>query len=96
MFLLHAYPLKFFLAVSIVMFSTFEHSVDFLYRKVVQKRKQDCSKIQQLGVTCLAGYAAGSIGSFISNPADNIVASLYNKKADSLLLVLSLPYSIGW
>ena len=56
-----------------VMFSTFEHSVDFLYRKVVQKRKEDCSKGQQLGVTCLAGYAAGSVDSLISNPADNML-----------------------
>lgn len=76
-----------FLAVSMVMFSTFEHSVDFLYRNVVKRKKEDCSKAQQLGVTCLAGYAAGSVGSFISNPADNIVASLYNRKADSLVLV---------
>lgn len=73
-----------------VMFSTFEHSVDFLYRNVIQSRKEDCSKAQQLGVTCLAGYAAGSVGSFISNPADNIVACLYNKKADSLILVSSI------
>lgn len=69
------------------MFSTFEHSVDFLYRDIVKRKKEDCSKAQQLGVTCLAGYAAGSVGSFISNPADNIVASLYNRKADSLVLV---------
>lgn len=72
-----------------VMFSTFEHSVDFLYRNVVKRKKEECSKAQQLGVTCLAGYTAGSVGSFISNPADNIVASLYNRKADSLMLVFS-------
>ncbi|KAG8660116.1 hypothetical protein MANES_02G115800v8 [Manihot esculenta] len=60
----------------------------FLYRNVIQSRKEDCSKAQQLGVTCLAGYAAGSVGSFISNPADNIVACLYNKKADSLILAV--------
>lgn len=77
-------------AVSMVMFATFEHSVDFLYRKVVQRRKEDCSIAQQLGVTCLAGYASGSVGSIISNPADNIVASLYNKKANSLKQVLSI------
>lgn len=69
---------------SVVMFSTFEHSVDFLYRKVMQMKKEDCTKAQQLGVTCLAGYAAGSAGSIVSNPADNIVASLNNKKANSL------------
>lgn len=75
-------------SVSMVMFSTFEHSVDFLYRNVVKRKKEDCSIGQQLGVTCLAGYAAGSVGSFISNPADNIVSSLYNRKADSLALAI--------
>ncbi|GAA0142324.1 mitochondrial carrier protein [Lithospermum erythrorhizon] len=73
---------------SMVMFSTFEHSVNFLYERVIQKRKEDCSKLQQLGVTCLAGYAAGSVGSIISNPADNIVASLNNRKADSFRLTI--------
>nr|XP_033510112.1 mitochondrial phosphate carrier protein 1, mitochondrial-like isoform X2 [Nicotiana tomentosiformis] len=54
----------------------------------VAKRKEECSRAQQLGVTCFAGYAAGSIGSIISNPADNIVASLNNKKASSLKLAV--------
>ncbi|XP_060168747.1 mitochondrial phosphate carrier protein 1, mitochondrial-like isoform X1 [Lycium barbarum] len=69
---------------SMIMFSTFEHSVDLMYRKVIQKRKEDCSRAQQLGVTCLSGYAAGSVGTVISNPADNIVSSLYNKKAETI------------
>ncbi|XP_052188891.1 mitochondrial phosphate carrier protein 1, mitochondrial [Diospyros lotus] len=73
---------------SMVMFSTFEHSVNFLYCNVIQRKKEDCSKSQQLAVTCLAGYAAGSVGSIISNPADNIVASVYNQKAGSLLLAV--------
>ncbi|XP_057759316.1 mitochondrial phosphate carrier protein 1, mitochondrial [Arachis stenosperma] len=73
---------------SMVMFATFEHSVDFLYRNVAKRRKEDCSIAQQLGVTCIAGYAAGSVGSFISNPADNIVSSLYNRKADSFMLAI--------
>lgn len=80
----------FLVAVSIVMFSTFEHTVNFLYKKLIQKRREDCSRTQQLSVTCLAGYAAGSVGSIISNPADNIVASLNNKKASSLKLVNTL------
>lgn len=70
---------------SMLMFSTFEHSVDLMYRNVIRRRKEDCSKTQQLGVTCLAGYVAGAFGTFISNPADNIISSLYNKKADSVL-----------
>ncbi|CAH9098393.1 unnamed protein product [Cuscuta epithymum] len=73
---------------SVVMFSTFEHTVDFMYKKIIQRRKEECSRMQQLGVTCLAGYAAGSIGSIVSNPADNIVASLYNKKALTLKLAV--------
>ena len=76
-----------FLAVSMIMFTTFEHSVDFLYSNVIQTRKENCSKAQQLGVTCLAGYAAGAVGTIISNPADNIVSSLYNKKADTIMQV---------
>ncbi|KAK3019311.1 hypothetical protein RJ639_004631 [Escallonia herrerae] len=73
---------------SMVMFSTFEHTVDFLYSNVIKRRKEECSRPQQLGVTCLAGYAAGSVGSIISNPADNIVASLCNRKADSLKMAV--------
>lgn len=72
------------------MFSTFEHSVNFIYQNIIQRRKEDCSRTQQLGVTCLAGYTAGAFGTFVSNPADNIVSSLYNKKADNVLQVGSL------
>ncbi|KAD7478889.1 hypothetical protein E3N88_02025 [Mikania micrantha] len=70
---------------SMIMFTTFEHSVDFIYRKLVQRRKEECSRIQQLGVTCVAGYTAGAVGTLVSNPADNIVSSLYNKKANTVL-----------
>ncbi|KAK3013667.1 hypothetical protein RJ639_008538 [Escallonia herrerae] len=73
---------------SVVMFSTFKFSVDFVYSNVIKRRKEECSRPQQLGVTCLAGYAAGSVGSIISNPADNIVASLCNRKADSLKMAV--------
>ncbi|XP_068646880.1 mitochondrial phosphate carrier protein 1, mitochondrial [Aristolochia californica] len=77
---------------SILMFSTFEHSVDFIYQFIIQRRKDDCSRAQQLGVTFMAGYASGAIGTIVSNPADNIVASLYNKKAKN---VLQVARSIG-
>ncbi|XP_034681541.1 mitochondrial phosphate carrier protein 1, mitochondrial-like [Vitis riparia] len=70
---------------SMTMFSTFEHSIDFIYDNIIQKKKEDCSVAQQLGVTCLAGYAAGAFGTLISNPADNIVSSLYNKNAENVL-----------
>ncbi|WKA06991.1 hypothetical protein VitviT2T_024863 [Vitis vinifera] len=31
---------------SMIMLSTFEHSVDFLYRNVIHRRKEDCSSVQ--------------------------------------------------
>lgn len=70
-----------------VMFTTFEHSVELMYRNIIQRKREDCSKAQQLAVTCLAGYAAGAVGTVISNPADNIVSSLYNQKAATIMQV---------
>lgn len=64
-----------------LMFSTFEHSVDFLYNKVLQRPKNDCSRVQQLGITCVAGYMSGVTGTFISNPADILITALNNDKS---------------
>ncbi|KAL5818907.1 hypothetical protein ACOSQ4_022749 [Xanthoceras sorbifolium] len=47
-------------SVSIVMFSTFEHFVDFLCRNVV-KRKEDCSMAQQPGLIALCWPTIGGI-----------------------------------
>lgn len=74
------------------MFTTFEHSVDLMYRNIIQRKREDCSTAQKLAVTCLAGYAAGAVGTVISNPADNIVSSLYNKKAASVMQVFCRDY----
>lgn len=76
------------------MFSSFEHTVDILYHHVIQKRREDCSRAQQLGVTCIAGYTSGAIGTIVSNPADNIVASLYNKKANGIVQVTSTYWAV--
>lgn len=73
---------------SISMFSTFEHSVNLIYRNIMHRRKEDCSTTQQLGVTCLAAYAAGAVGTVISNPADNVMTSLSKKKTESALQVI--------
>lgn len=70
-----------------IMFTTFEHSVDLIYRNIIQSRKEDCSRAQQLGVTCFAGCAAGAVGTVVSNPADNVVTSLYNNKAKTVMQV---------
>lgn len=73
------------------MFSTFEHSVDFLYTKVLQRPKNDCSRIQQLGVTCVAGYMSGVTGTFISNPADNLITAINNDKGLTIVQVGPRP-----
>ncbi|GLJ39195.1 hypothetical protein SUGI_0799060 [Cryptomeria japonica] len=70
---------------AMIMFSTFEHTAGFLYQNVLQKQKVECSIIQQLGITCAAGYMAGTAGTIVSTPADNIVACMYNKQADTVL-----------
>lgn len=70
---------------AMMMFSTFEHTVDFLYQNVVQKQKAECSIMQQLGVTCTAGYMSGTVGTVLATPADNIVSCLYNNKANTII-----------
>eukprot|EP00249_Psilotum_nudum_P010024 c22288_g1_i4 orf=528-1148(+) len=70
---------------SMIMFSSFEHLVDLMYKHAIQRQKADCPKGVQLGVTCVAGYLSGSIGTIVSNPADNIVTSLYNNKAHNFV-----------
>lgn len=68
---------------AMLMFSTFEHSVDFLYGNVIRRPKNECSKGTQLGVTCVAGYMSGVTGTIISNPADNMITAINNRKGVS-------------
>ncbi|CAK9253877.1 unnamed protein product [Sphagnum jensenii] len=70
---------------SMLMFSSFEHSVDFIYGRVLNRQKSECSMGTQLGVTCMAGYMSGVMGSIVSNPADNIVTALNNNKGITFL-----------
>jgi solute carrier family 25 phosphate transporter 3 len=80
-------------AVAMIMFSSFEHSVDFIYDKILHERKMDCSKGVQLGVTAAAGYASGVAGSIVSNPADNIITYIYNNKGHTFSQSLK---AVGW
>jgi solute carrier family 25 phosphate transporter 3 len=78
-------------AVAMLMFSTFEHSVDFLYGNVIRRPKNECSKGTQLGVTCVAGYMSGVTGTIISNPADNMITAINNRKGVSYVQVRFHP-----
>ncbi|KAL3695469.1 hypothetical protein R1sor_009545 [Riccia sorocarpa] len=78
---------------AMLLFSSFEHSVDFIYNRVLQIRKNECSRGVQLGVTCVAGYVSGVAGTIISNPADNIITYMYNNKGATFSQAFK---SIGW
>ncbi|UJR30761.1 hypothetical protein I4U23_018281 [Adineta vaga] len=65
-------------------FACFERTVEALYKYVVPKPREQCTKTEQLGVTFIAGYIAGIFCAIISHPADTIVSKLNNEKGLSL------------
>jgi len=64
-------------------FACFERTVEFLYKHVVPKPRQDCSKSEQLVVTFAAGYIAGVFCAIVSHPADTVVSKLNNQPGSS-------------
>lgn len=60
--------------------AAFENIVQALYTSVVPKPKSDCTKLEQLGVSFVAGYLAGILCATISHPADNLVSKLNASK----------------
>ncbi|KAL0348554.1 UNVERIFIED_CONTAM: Mitochondrial phosphate carrier protein 1, mitochondrial [Sesamum angustifolium] len=78
---------------SMVMFTTFEHSVEMMYRKIIQKKREDCSKSQQLGVTCLAGYAAGAVGSAVKNIG---LANLFTRSLPVRIAIVGPVVTLQW
>ena len=48
-----------------------------LYKYVVPKPKDQCNKVEQLGVSFAAGYIAGVFCAVVSHPADNLVRVCY-------------------
>lgn len=65
-------------------FASFENVVAYLYKYVVPKPKAQCNKVEQLGVSFLAGYIAGVFCAIVSHPADNLVSKL-NKSKDATI-----------
>jgi len=63
-------------------FACFERTVETLYKYVVPKPRSECSKMEQLGVTFVAGYIAGVFCAIVSHPADTVVSKL-NKDASA-------------
>jgi solute carrier family 25 phosphate transporter 3 len=74
-------------------FGAFERTVMALYANVVPKPKEECSKLEQLGVSFAAGYIAGIFCAVVSHPADNLVSKLNSNKAATVGSVIS---EMGW
>ncbi|KAI3878271.1 hypothetical protein MKX03_013353, partial [Papaver bracteatum] len=83
-------------------FSKGLHSVDLLYRDVIKRKKEECSRGQQLAVTCAAGYAAGAVGTFVFNPADNIamrrigLLNLFTRSIPIRFMLVSPVITMQW
>ncbi|THU52579.1 hypothetical protein C4D60_Mb10t05450 [Musa balbisiana] len=54
--------------------------VEMIYKHVIPKPKEQCSKPMQLAVSFAGGYVAGVFCAVISHPADNLVSFLNNAK----------------
>jgi len=69
-------------------FACFERTVELLYKHVVPKPREQCSKGEQLIVTFAAGYIAGVFCAIVSHPADTVVSKLNQSKGSSAGQVL--------
>ncbi|XP_069765850.1 solute carrier family 25 member 3-like isoform X2 [Narcine bancroftii] len=76
-------------------FACFERTVEALYRYVVPKPRDDCSKAEQLVVTFIAGYIAGVFCAIVSHPADSVVSVLNKEKGSSAVQVLKKLGPVG-
>lgn len=65
-------------------FTCFERTIEALYKYVVPKPREQCTKTEKLGVAFVAGYIAGIFCAVVSHPADTIVSKLNNEKGLSL------------
>ncbi len=68
-------------------FACFERTVEALYKYVVPKPRDQCTKSEQLTVTFAAGYIAGVFCAVVSHPADTVVSKLNNEKGSTALEV---------
>lgn len=61
-------------------FACFERTLELLYKYVVPKPRDTCTKGEQLIVTFAAGYIAGVFCAVVSHPADSVVSKLNQEK----------------
>ncbi|XP_034944051.1 phosphate carrier protein, mitochondrial [Chelonus insularis] len=69
-------------------FACFERTVELLYKFVVPKPREQCTKGEQLIVTFAAGYIAGVFCAVVSHPADSVVSKLNQEQGSTAVQVL--------
>jgi solute carrier family 25 phosphate transporter 3 len=74
-------------------FACFEKTVELLYKNVVPKPHDQCTKGEQLVVTFAAGYIAGVFCAIVSHPADTLVSYLNKAKGSG---VGDAVKALGW
>ncbi|KAK4878442.1 hypothetical protein RN001_010948 [Aquatica leii] len=74
-------------------FVCFEKTVELLYKHLVPKPREQCSKGEQLVVTFAAGYIAGVFCAVVSHPADTLVSKLSQAKGTS---AAQAAKELGW
>ncbi|KPJ12771.1 Phosphate carrier protein, mitochondrial [Papilio machaon] len=74
-------------------FACFEKTLELLYKYVVPKPREQCTKGEQLVVTFAAGYIAGVFCAIVSHPADTVVSKL---NQDKTATVGSIMGKLGW
>lgn len=76
-------------------FSSFEKTLEYLYANLVPKPREQCTKIEQLVVTFTAGYIAGVLCAIVSHPADTIVSKLNKDPGASIGGIISEVGPVG-
>ncbi|KAF3332489.1 mitochondrial phosphate carrier protein 3 [Carex littledalei] len=65
-------------------FASFEAIVEAIYKHVVPKPKDQCSKPVQLAISFAGGYLAGVLCGVVSHPADNLVSFLNSRNGATI------------
>jgi solute carrier family 25 phosphate transporter 3 len=76
-------------------FACFERTVELLYKHVVPKPREQCTKPEQLVVTFVAGYIAGVFCAVVSHPADTIVSKLNQDASGGAIGILKKLGPLG-
>lgn len=76
-------------------FTSFEKTVEYLYANVVPKPRDQCTKGEQLIVTFAAGYIAGVLCAIVSHPSDTIVSKLNKDPSASIGGIISEVGMLG-